>query len=321
LSAALRKAGFYAQEGDEPVPERARKVSIASGQQLAANMAAAFKFPNNEMVLFGNRVSWRGLKGIRPRRPGSVELTEDWVGDEGVNAILQVAAAERAGTIFVGNSFSKRASTSMLMGPLYEGLAVGKSPVVACFVDTTFWPSTKFETRADGTFRAILDGRHSTLVAHAALATDNPIIIVPMNHHNTHWTVGAIDMEGRKIHHCDSMHSADRAGPILKKLEALTAALHELLQREFDQDGWRIIDHASSIPQQKNGSDCGVFALLFAVALADERRGSYGLKRGMHFDASDIKAVRYWMLETLYLEACAAGSCPHLGLLEPVPAA
>ena len=64
LGRALRKAGVYAPTGetDEPVPERARKVSIAVVRDLAVGMDAAFKYKSGGVRLFNQPVPWSALR-------------------------------------------------------------------------------------------------------------------------------------------------------------------------------------------------------------------------------------------------------------------
>lgn len=89
------------------------------------------------------------------------------------------------------------------------------------------------------------------------------IVAVPV-HLQMHWCMAIIDFRTKSITYYDSMGSANR-----KCLEALQGYLKsEHMDKkgcEFDMSGWQLESASSDkIPQQMNGSDCGVFSCTFA---------------------------------------------------------
>lgn len=89
-------------------------------------------------------------------------------------------------------------------------------------------------------------------------------IYFPININNNHWTMIVLYMEQRQIHYYDSMGGSGR-----KYIAALTRwmkdeALSKKGVADYDTSDFELIDHGCSIPQQKNGFDCGAFSCLFA---------------------------------------------------------
>lgn len=86
-------------------------------------------------------------------------------------------------------------------------------------------------------------------------------ILVPI-HRGMHWCMAIIDMNEKVIRYYDSMDG---------RFPQCADALLTYLQKEsmdkkkqpFDTSGW-VKEHAEKIPQQNNGSDCGMFACMYA---------------------------------------------------------
>jgi len=87
------------------------------------------------------------------------------------------------------------------------------------------------------------------------------IIIIPV-HLQMHWCLAIIDFERKEIRYYDSM-----GGNNQKCLNALRTYLEEehkdKKKSSFDFDGWNF-ECVKDIPQQMNGSDCGMFTCKFA---------------------------------------------------------
>lgn len=87
------------------------------------------------------------------------------------------------------------------------------------------------------------------------------LILVPV-HRGAHWCMAIIDMKEKIIRYYDSMDG---------RYPQCADALLNYLQKEsldkkkqpFDTSGWQR-EHAEDIPQQNNGSDCGMFACMYA---------------------------------------------------------
>jgi len=98
----------------------------------------------------------------------------------------------------------------------------------------------------------------------------NDFIIVPI-HLQLHWCMACIDLNKEKINYYDSMGS-----PNTKCLNTLLQYLEDEMKDKkkevLDTRGWTL-SNVQSIPQQMNGSDCGIFACTFAEFLS--RRATF----------------------------------------------
>ncbi|CAH2104127.1 unnamed protein product [Euphydryas editha] len=87
------------------------------------------------------------------------------------------------------------------------------------------------------------------------------LMVVPV-HLGVHWCLSLIDFRKKKIMYLDSMGSSNQAC-----LDALLQYLHDEHKdkkgQSFDDSGWTT-QNLKDIPQQMNGSDCGMFACTFA---------------------------------------------------------
>ncbi|XP_071955999.1 uncharacterized protein [Antedon mediterranea] len=87
------------------------------------------------------------------------------------------------------------------------------------------------------------------------------LILVPV-HLGMHWCLAIIDMRKKTISYYDSMGNGNP-----KCLQALKQYLYDehvdKKQSELDMTGWKLIT-CSNLPQQMNGSDCGMFACKYA---------------------------------------------------------
>ncbi|XP_041970249.1 sentrin-specific protease 1-like isoform X2 [Aricia agestis] len=87
------------------------------------------------------------------------------------------------------------------------------------------------------------------------------LMVVPV-HLGVHWCLSIIDFRKKHIAYLDSMGSRNQ-----KCLDALLKYLKDEHQdkkgQPFDDKGWKT-ENLKDIPQQMNGSDCGMFACTFA---------------------------------------------------------
>ncbi|XP_038566190.1 sentrin-specific protease 2 [Micropterus salmoides] len=96
------------------------------------------------------------------------------------------------------------------------------------------------------------------------------LILVPL-HLGVHWAMAVIDLKSKTVKSYDSM--AQRHDDICSLLLMYLKEEHKIKKgRELDSPKWTIGSlRASEIPQQKNGSDCGVFACKYADYIAKGR--------------------------------------------------
>lgn len=91
------------------------------------------------------------------------------------------------------------------------------------------------------------------------------LLLIPV-HLGMHWCLATVDFRTKCVRYFDSMLSDNN-----KCLEALLKYLEDEHQDKksspFDKTGW-IAENVKDIPQQMNGSDCGMFACMFAEYLS-----------------------------------------------------
>ncbi|XP_016998257.3 interaptin isoform X2 [Drosophila takahashii] len=88
------------------------------------------------------------------------------------------------------------------------------------------------------------------------------VIPVPVHVNGVHWCMAIIHMRNKTIHYYDSMGQPNQ--PVLNALEAyLREESLDKRKQPFDTSVFKI-ESAPNVPQQQNGSDCGVFSCMFA---------------------------------------------------------
>lgn len=96
------------------------------------------------------------------------------------------------------------------------------------------------------------------------------LIMVPL-HLGVHWALAVIDLKSKTVKTYDSM--GQRHDDICNLLLVYIQEEHRVKKgRELDISKWTLCSLRShEIPQQKNGSDCGVFACKYADYIAKDR--------------------------------------------------
>ncbi|CAF0745087.1 unnamed protein product [Adineta ricciae] len=96
---------------------------------------------------------------------------------------------------------------------------------------------------------------------------DYDLILIPI-HQGNHWTLTTIDFRSRCIGYYDSLGGTDDmcVGRVYAFVEHMYATKRQISPMP---DGWRV-QPMNMIPEQANGSDCGVFACQFGKYLARE---------------------------------------------------
>ncbi|KAG8220076.1 cysteine proteinase [Butyriboletus roseoflavus] len=92
------------------------------------------------------------------------------------------------------------------------------------------------------------------------------VILIPINHNNSHWSGAAINFRRKRIESYDSMN-LDRH-QVFKNIRHYLDLEHQNKKKKsFDFTGW--VNHVpDDTPQQENGYDCGVFTCQFLEALS-----------------------------------------------------
>uniref|UniRef100_A0A8C6IJU1 SUMO1/sentrin specific peptidase 1 n=1 Tax=Mus spicilegus TaxID=10103 RepID=A0A8C6IJU1_MUSSI len=96
------------------------------------------------------------------------------------------------------------------------------------------------------------------------------ILLVPI-HLGVHWCLAVVDFRRKSITYYDSMGGINNeACRIL--LQYLKQESVDKKRKEFDTNGWQLFSKKSQeIPQQMNGSDCGMFACKYADCITKDR--------------------------------------------------
>ncbi|XP_004863156.1 sentrin-specific protease 1 isoform X2 [Heterocephalus glaber] len=96
------------------------------------------------------------------------------------------------------------------------------------------------------------------------------ILLVPI-HLGVHWCLAVVDFRKKSITYYDSMGGINNeACRIL--LQYLKQESIDKKRKEFDTNGWQLFSKKSQeIPQQMNGSDCGMFACKYADCITKDR--------------------------------------------------
>ncbi|KAF7437075.1 Smt3-specific protease [Pleurotus ostreatus] len=120
-------------------------------------------------------------------------------------------------------------------------------PLKVHYFSTFFWPK-------------VLDGYDKSRLAKWTKKFDifeKDVVLLAVNHGNTHWTSAAINFRQKRIEAYDSMNGDQSY--VLKHLRAYVDAEHRNKKKKpFDFTGWE--DYSpKDIPQQENAYDCGVF--------------------------------------------------------------
>ncbi|KAJ2953957.1 hypothetical protein O0L34_g1594 [Tuta absoluta] len=87
------------------------------------------------------------------------------------------------------------------------------------------------------------------------------LLIVPV-HLGVHWCLSIVDFRSKRVNYYDSMGGANMAA-CSALLQYLRDEHQDKKQAPFDDSGWNK-ECLKDIPQQMNGSDCGMFACTFA---------------------------------------------------------
>ncbi|KAL6454545.1 Senp1 Sentrin-specific protease 1 [Candida maltosa Xu316] len=119
-------------------------------------------------------------------------------------------------------------------------------------------------------------------------------VLVPVNIANTHWALAVIDNMDRTITYYDSLNTVGNPQAVANLATYMDGEAKRLGLEPITYD---LIPHVTS-PQQKNGSDCGVFTCTTARYISGDKK--------LNFSQDDMKVIRrkmvYEILENNLLE-------------------
>ncbi|KAH7104166.1 cysteine proteinase [Auriculariales sp. MPI-PUGE-AT-0066] len=93
------------------------------------------------------------------------------------------------------------------------------------------------------------------------------VVLVPVNHSNSHWTAGAINFRSKRIESYDSM--GIRRPNVLQMLRKYVEfESMDKRKTKFDWTDWTDYDAGEDAPGQENCYDCGVFTCQFLESIS-----------------------------------------------------
>jgi sentrin-specific protease 1 len=175
---------------------------------------------------------------------------KQWLNDELINfyGALLLGRSEGAKENAAGKSVAVNG----------KGSAPDTSKPLSCwYFSTFFWP------------KLLKEGYEAGRLAKWTKKFDifeKDVVLIPINHSNTHWTSAAINFRRKRIESYDSMSMYHNT--VFKYLRGYIDSEHRNKKKKpFDFTGWE--DHTlEDTPQQENGYDCGVFTCYFLEALS-----------------------------------------------------
>ena len=109
-------------------------------------------------------------------------------------------------------------------------------------------------------------------------------LFIVVNRKNLHWSMVVVFMRLKKrICYYDSMEIAFSGRTYL---EGIMKWIHDRGETNgiiVDENDWVLLEHVNNMPQQNNGNDCGVFALLVADFMSDDMDLTFSQLEIPHF--------------------------------------
>ncbi|KAJ1738249.1 SUMO1 sentrin specific peptidase 1 [Coemansia sp. RSA 989] len=90
---------------------------------------------------------------------------------------------------------------------------------------------------------------------------ENDLVVIPV-HLGVHWCCAIIDFRSKHIAYYDAL-LGDNSKCLQLLMDYLKEESRDKCNQEFDDSGWTMTCD-KQIPRQRNGYDCGVFAVMFA---------------------------------------------------------
>uniref|UniRef100_A0A7S2ZHN5 Ubiquitin-like protease family profile domain-containing protein n=2 Tax=Rhodosorus marinus TaxID=101924 RepID=A0A7S2ZHN5_9RHOD len=103
------------------------------------------------------------------------------------------------------------------------------------------------------------------------------VLVIPINHENFHWACAVIDLRRRQLSYFDSLGGKNTTvlGHLLQWLRDESMDKKKVAL-DVEGEGWEQVFPGSSVPQQTNGDDCGIFACKFADYYAQGKAFDFG---------------------------------------------
>jgi sentrin-specific protease 1 len=97
-------------------------------------------------------------------------------------------------------------------------------------------------------------------------------LIIPVHLRGNHWALVSVEYKEKKLRYYDGFGYSGK--PIMKNIMRYIRKVSKLVIGRSYSDSrglmneWEFVDMGSSVPQQSNGFDCGVFCCMYALCLA-----------------------------------------------------
>ncbi len=180
----------------------------------------------------GCRITGNDLRLLKPNT---------WINDEIVNSYMELLC--RRGEKFSSEKF----------GPKYAKIKA---------MSSFFYSRLFAENKVTGQFE--YDYSRVRRWTRRFKVFDYDMLIVPINQHNMHWTLGVVNFKNKRVEHYDSFGGGG-SSEILSNLQRWVCdEMEDKKGQKLDVSEWSQVAMTSRLPQQNNSDDCGVFVCKFA---------------------------------------------------------
>ena len=204
-----------------------------------------------------------GDEVVRPRNRANIDLSvadfallrgDNWLNDQIMNSFFKLINY---------HDDQMRASVGGVSG---AADAAGSTWRRTRCLNTYFY-NRMYSPRMGRDFRSVRSWVRTVGLDLAAVDT----IVIPLNLGRVHWVLVVIDVANRDFKYCDSFLDGDKTGAVPHLRAWLKDEVrHQLCQEAADAmqiDDWPLVEN-EDVPEQFDGSSCGVFALAAAECFA-----------------------------------------------------
>jgi sentrin-specific protease 1 len=124
-------------------------------------------------------------------------------------------------------------------------------------------------------------------------ATDNKMLLFPMNVGGCHWVLAVANIRKRRIQYYDSLPYNKRDA------EYCLRPIYNYLCSKVKGVDWKLAYRVNDAPSQRNGVDCGVFLCMNARLVIEEFVTNKNKHLDMCYGQGDIPKIREMLKEEL----------------------
>jgi sentrin-specific protease 1 len=126
---------------------------------------------------------------------------------------------------------------------------------------------------------------------------DMQMIVIPINHHNTHWALAVLWPHSKEICYMDSLGGASASYVTSTLLRWFADEVEDKRGEVLTMTDWSVRPPPDNLPQQHNGCDCGVFLCMYANYV------SLGLEDYMNFQQCYMDELRVFLAHAIMSKA------------------